>query len=76
MQQLKLENENEVLDAIVNMKYDLQVMAKSTKVIRGLQKMLIDTCGSNKFTHKNPPKAKDVCKWVKYLADEYVKNRK
>ena len=76
MRETNTESENDLLEAVMNMKYDLQVVSKSVKWMRNLQKLLMDCTTSDKFSVKNPPKPKDVWRWVRHLWDEYMKFKK
>lgn len=73
MRETNAQSENDLLEAVMNMKYDLQVVSKSVKCMRNLQKLLMDWSSSDSFSVKNPPKPKDVWKWVRHLWDEYHK---
>lgn len=76
LRETSCENEKDILDSIMNMKYDLQVLTKNSKCIRNIQKLIIDCSNSQKFSYKNPPKPKDVWRWVRFICEEYMKLKK
>lgn len=67
MRETNSDEENGLLEAVINMKYDLQAMSKAAKCVKNLQKLLIECSNARYFSNKNPPKPKDIWRWVKHL---------
>lgn len=76
MKETESKSEAEVLEAVMNLKYDVQSSIKTVKCMKNIQKLLIDSSNSQKFSYKNPPKPKDVWRWVRHICEEYIRLKK
>jgi hypothetical protein len=75
MKETEAETESEVLESVMNMKYDLQTMGKTVKCFRNIQKLMIDWTNSSRFNYKEPPKPKDVWRWIRHVCEQYMKSK-
>lgn len=74
MKETNTQTENDVLEAVMNLKYDMETMGKMGKCMRNVQKLMIDFDGT-KWSYKSPPRPKDVWRWIRGIAEQYLKKR-